>query len=451
MYNKKNAIIAYFINIFYFDARSVQKMYMNLHLKKECDLYLLMFPFKSSLLMKNQLVKHLIFLLIFTTVALSCIDEYTIPKTTAIKYEAELVIEGRILAGEESVFNLTYTTPLNNEEKTPEILNAQIYVIGQNGYRSEVAEFDLENNCYTIDTRSLENNTHYAVEVTVDGDTFQSDFQSLLKSPEIDEVIWQENESSVSIYVTTLAEKTDSRHFMWSFEEDWEFHAEVDMRGNKYIKPVYNKRHYPDLTEDHNPYLYCWMHNTSRNIHLYSSANLYENQAKNIKLHEISIEDIRISYIYSILVKQWSLSDEAYNYYATLKRYTEEPEGLFTPILSDYQGNIRCISNPSKRVHGYVLASNVTTKRIFIYEEDFKHMRSLYSDSRCSIKNWEGDFMSMGAIISSYPWASPWVVMAKDGKPEDLDALLYNWFCVDCRHTKGATKKRPDFWPNNHE
>lgn len=395
--------------------------------------------------MKNQFVKHLIFLLSFTPVVLSCIDEYTIPKTIATEHEAELVIEGRILAGEESVFNLTYTTPLNNEEEAPDILNAQVYVIGQNGYRSEVAEFDIEDDCYVIDTQSLENNTLYAVEVIVDGDTYQSDFQSLLHSPDIDEVTWQENESSVSIYVTTLAEKTDSRHFMWSFEEDWEFHAEIDMRGNNEIKAIYKKEHYPDLTETYNPYLYCWMHDVSRNILLYSTTNLSENLVQNAKLHEIGIEDIRISYIYSILVKQWSLTDEAYNYYATLKRYTEEPEGLFTPILSDYQGNIRCISNPDKRVHGYVLASNVTTKRIFIYEEDFKHMRSLYWDRYCT---WMGEDMRPWGNGPVESWFSPWVIIKN---LQTSDETLYLWNCVNCRHTQGATKKRPDFWPNNHE
>ena len=327
--------------------------------------------------MKNRFVKHLILLFCLTTIALSCVDEYTIPEETAIEYETEIVIEGRILAGEESVIHLSYTTPINSEEETTDILNAQVYVIGQNGYRSEAAEFDIEDDCYVIDTRTLENNTLYAVEVTMDGDTYQSDFQPLLTSPEIDEVTWRENESSVSIYVTTLAEQTDSRHFMWSFEEDWEIHAEVDMRGNYDLIPIYKKEHYPDLTKTRNPYLYCWMHDVSRHILLHSSANLSENQVKNVKLHEIGIEDIRISYIYSILVKQWSLSDDAYRYFSTMKQYTEIDDGLFAPILSDFQGNIRCISNPDKRAHGYVLASNVTTKRIFIYEEDFKHMRSL--------------------------------------------------------------------------
>ncbi len=393
--------------------------------------------------MKNRFVKHLVLLFCFIMVA--CVDEYTIPEETAIEYETEIVIEGRILAGEESVIHLSYTTPINSEEETTDILNAQVYVIGQNGYRSEAAEFDIEDDCYVIDTKTLENNTLYAVEVTIDNDTYQSNFQPLLISPEIDEVTWKENESSISIYVTTLAEQTDPRHFMWSFEEDWEIHAEVDMRGNHQIKPVYKKEHYPGLTETHNPYLYCWMHDVSRHINLHSSSNLSENLVKNVKLHEISIEDIRISYIYSILVKQWSLSDEAYHYFSTMKQYTEEDESLFAPILSDFQGNIRCISNPDKRAHGYVLASNVTTKRLFIYEENFKHMRSLYSEPFCTSKGSDQKPWGLGPIEE---WLSPWLIMRNQW---DGDETLYQWSCVDCRHTVGATKKRPDFWPNDHE
>jgi hypothetical protein len=30
-------------------------------------------------------------------------------------------------------------------------------------------------------------------------------------------------------------------------------------------------------------------------------------------------------------------------------------------------------------------------------------------------------------------------------------AVFYPATCMDCRQTYGATKKRPDFWPNNHE
>lgn len=33
----------------------------------------------------------------------------------------------------------------------------------------------------------------------------------------------------------------------------------------------------------------------------------------------------------------------------------------------------------------------------------------------------------------------------------DLNSTMYSSNCVDCRTVYGATKKRPDFWPNNHE
>jgi hypothetical protein len=108
--------------------------------------------------MKNRFVNHLILWFCLATATISCVDEYTIPKVTAIEYEAEIVIEGRILAGGESIFHLSYTTPLNSEEEISDILNAQVYVIGQNGYRSEAAEFDIEEDEEDeFDIRTLKN------------------------------------------------------------------------------------------------------------------------------------------------------------------------------------------------------------------------------------------------------------------------------------------------------
>ena len=42
------------------------------------------------------------------------------------------------------------------------------------------------------------------------------------------------------------------------------------------------------------------------------------------------------------------------------------------------------------------------------------------------------------------------VVLSKLGNI-DNNSILYSNTCVDCTQTEGATKKRPDFWPNNHE
>ena len=137
---------------------------------------------------------------------------------------------------------------------------------------------------------------------------------------------------------------------MWSYEEDWEFRAEIDFVHTTGYVPIYNEKFYQLEDPNINPYYFCWMSSVSRNVNLYSTSVLMENKVKDVKLLDIPIDDIRITHIYSILVKQWS----------------------------DNIDKFGCIA------------------------------------------------------------------LSKSGKI-DMDAILYSRECVDCRKTKGATKKRPDF------
>lgn len=49
------------------------------------------------------------------------------------------------------------------------------------------------------------------------------------------------------------------------------------------------------------------------------------------------------------------------------------------------------------------------------------------------VKQWSDNIDKFGCIA-----------LSKSGKI-DMDAILYSRECVDCRKTKGVTKKRPDF------
>lgn len=393
-------------------------------------------------------MKRLLYPLMICLVFAACVEEYKIPESRTTAYDAELVIQGRILAGDKSIIYITQTQPLNSKEEPESVLNAQVTIIGQNGYESELAEFDIEQNCYTIDTQELPSNTLYAVQVKIEGEIYQSEFQSIQYTPEIDEVSYKEKTDGISIHITTYGDEKASRFYMWTYEEDWEFHADINMQALSGI-PLYSDKFYQFENRYDNPYYYCWIHNSSKNIHLYSTLELQENTAKNVELLQIPIDDIRISYIYSILVKQWGLSENAYNYYRTIELYSEESAGLFTPIPTDVLGNVSCISNPEKRVRGYVLASQTTTKRIFIYESNFKELTSEYST--CTIQyppvpptpgwtnSWDYQMRTYGAVIYT-----------KYGKI-NMDAVKYSKDCVDCRTVEGATKKRPDFWPTDHK
>ena len=376
----------------------------------------------------------------------SCIEEYKMPTYAANDFEPELVIQGYILSNDESLVYLSMTEPVYNESDPIPITNAKVNIIGQNGYESKTAEYQEERDCYVIDTEELSQETLYALKVELDGKIYQSDFLHIIDTPEIDEVTYKEHENGISIHVSTYAKSEDSNFYMWSFEEDWEFHSEYDLRWLGGI-PIYNHEKYPLEDIYKNPYYYCWGHKHSSEINIYRTDNLKENSVKDVKIQEIPIDDIRISYIYSILVKQHSLTPEAYNYYKTLELYTENTGGLFPPMPSDLRGNVSCISNPDIKIRGYVHACNVTTKRIFIKASEFKEIVPEYQNcvidvANASFSGWQLTWLNL--INKGYVASTPNGALDKNSK-------LYSPECVDCRSIEGATKKRPDFWPNNHE
>ena len=96
-----------------------------------------------------------------------------------------------------------------------------------------------------------------------------------------------------------------------------------------------------------------------------------------------------------------------------------------------------------------MLASTVKEKRLFIYQSDLKDMGPFYENCYVEYppnplydtwkKGWEFRVTNGGYVA----------VSEKGGIHPG--AVLYSPECFDCRKTKGATKQRPDFWPNNHE
>jgi hypothetical protein len=74
---------------------------------------------------------------------------------------------------------------------------------------------------------------------------------------------------------------------------------------------------------------------------------------------------------YSILVSKYTITQAAYNYWYSLKQTTEELGGLFSPQpSSQVPGNIHNVANPNEPVLGYITASTLVQKRIFINHYD---------------------------------------------------------------------------------
>jgi hypothetical protein len=73
-----------------------------------------------------------------------------------------------------------------------------------------------------------------------------------------------------------------------------------------------------------------------------------------------------LSVKYSILVNQYSLNEDEFNYWENLQDITDNAGGLYDVAPMVIQSNIYNIDDPGETVLGYFSASAVSWKRIFI-------------------------------------------------------------------------------------
>jgi hypothetical protein len=349
-----------------------------------------------------------------------------------------LVVEGDIIENTDVIFYLSRNFRMDSLNVPNESLDspAKLYFIDSKGNKSQPAEY-LGDGAYQVSVGALDVNTEYGVEIEYEGDTYQSILSKPLFTPEIDSVSWlqPEDEDPVSICISTHNDMEGEDFFLWTYKEDWE----ITVRYPTDIFYYPDKHSYggyvgPPIDNDY-PYQYCWKKNTGKTYLLGSMDALIQKRIVNKKLYQIEPIDDRLEELYSVIVTQKTISRSAFEYYQSFKEINEEMGGLFTPQPTEIIGNIACVTNPKKKVIGYVeTIKNVTQKRLFVYRY---HLVLPYIYPYCEVVE------SVGVAADFY--------YSLGYRPTEQMKILF-WAlakCTDCR-AKGGVKDRPDFWPNGH-
>jgi hypothetical protein len=114
----------------------------------------------------------------------------------------------------------------------------------------------------------------------------------------------------------------------------------------------------------------CYKTIGSNSIILSSANNLSENEVENVQVRFIARDNPILKSRYSILVKQFVHSQQAYSYYETLSRISDL-ESVFSQLQPGFvEGNIQAIENANKNVIGIFEVASVSNKRIFFNFRD---------------------------------------------------------------------------------
>lgn len=318
----------------------------------------------------------------------SCIDEIPIEQES---FESLLVVEATI----------------TNENKIQEVLVSRTFKFGDSIPSQEsgasVKVIDDMMNTYSFSEVSsgkyqsqvafaAEPNRNYTLFIeTSDGRSYSSSEAKLTTETNIDDLYVERdfNENGVegvSIYVDSYDPTNSSKFYRHEFEETYKiivpFYSPLEMISNEVEFPIFPEDQ-PEwetiqdlidfvVTTQFRPEQERICYNTikSNSILLASTVGLLEDKLEKHRVHFIGRDNTNISYRYSILVKQYVQSLEAYSYYETLKT-----QSLSESVFSETQpgfliGNLFSQNNANERVIGFFEVVSADEKRVFFNYSD---------------------------------------------------------------------------------
>lgn len=370
--------------------------------------------------------KNVVILLVTT----GCLERYDPPVSN--DKVSFLVVDGFInISSQTASVKLTTAIGLSETESIPYVAQANVSVEDENGNAIPLSEKGKGN--YEITSAAFTINKKYRLHIQLsDGRKYQSDYVQPLAAPPIDNITWKGNNTGTTIYVNTHDDTNATRYYKWKYTETWSYtslyYSYYKVEGGQAIY----------RTPEENIY-YCWGNEPSTAVLVNSTTQLDKDVVRDFPLTIVPKGSRKLSKIYSILVEQSAIDENAYEYWTKLQKTTESLGGLFDPLPSQVIGNIHRDNNASETVLGYFSASSVQQKRIFINFYDLPGNLLVFNYGVNCLK----DGLKADKVNELPPNQ---LIIESYGLQVIEGYVTATAACVDCR-TFGGTTTKPDFWP----
>ena len=375
--------------------------------------------------------------LLFTAPLLLCCKEKYQPDIKGGNTEY-LVVDGFLNNSNDSTFiRLSLTRKVDSNLLNSGVRNAQLTIEDNAGNTNYYFTELNDNGTYTLPGLNLNSNNTYRLRIkTAAGKEYLSDEIIVQKTPPIDSINWEKTSKGVTIYANAHDALNNTKYYRWEYTDTWQYHAD-------FLSRLKYDSAYPgwgQLTgRPDNEFIYtCWQTQRSFGLLLASSAKLAEDIIYEFPIRFIPPSSIELSVKYSIMVREYALTKEAYQYLVNLKKNTEQTGSIFDAQPSELIGNIHAVNNSSEPVLGFVTACNGESQRIFITNEQVAPWTWGPSCPKFLVPK-NADSIELYFNHLGYTPLEPYnssVMSPVWGALPD---------CADCRLNGGVLQK-PDFW-----
>jgi hypothetical protein len=238
----------------------------------------------------------------------------------------------------------------------------------------------------------------------------------------------------VQFFVNTDCSGEYAKYFLWELEETWEYHSYYEITCYYEIEyeidEWFSQLIFTLLDQPSYDYFFCWESGSIPTVYTYSTKLLTSGKIINYPLHFVSNQSDRLSFKYSLLVKQFSLSEQAFQFWHILDEQSKQRGELYEKQPAQLCGNIHPQDAGGEPALGLFYATSIKEKRLFISPS----IETLGPD--CEPYHAGRGLMQWLAGFCSSHWR---IYLLGAG----IDCA--NQGCFDCR-LRGGTTERPDFW-----
>lgn len=382
---------------------------------------------------------------LLTVMLTSCVESFDLPVRGAdVRF---LVVDGFLNTAKGDVMVNVQRASGISEDNLPAEINAAVML--EDSGNNSVALLEQDPGTYKVEGLTLDATKQYRLYIrTSEGKEYRSDFINFKPTPAIKEVSWKALSDGTQIMVDTEDATNETRYYRWTFEETWEYRARYASYCSLAVTPdslvIWPRT--PEQMID-----ICYRTQPSALIHTTTTAGLSKDRVNDFELMFLPKGTEKLGYGYSILVKQYAITKETYEYLERLKKTSQDLDGLYAPQPSQVKGNMFNITDPSEVVLGYFTAGEATEKRIFIKPQELpSHLRFIAPDASmiCAI-----DSLLPTEDLTLYDRLKQFATSKNHLLVEALqqEFIIYGATystkeCVDCR-IKGGVTAKPVYWP----
>lgn len=378
--------------------------------------------------MRNPLIILVLLSAIATVSSYHCKKPYVVPES--LNNRNYLVVDGFINAGDETQLRLSRTRNVGTNKSFPAETGARVQLQGRDG----TLYFFNEDSVGRYSAFTVLNPTQqYQLSIlTAGNEAYVSDWIDIKNTPPIDSITWAVNKDGLAINVNTHDPTGASRYYRWSYDETWEYHSEYFSKL-KYENGAVVSRTLADLI------FTCYRTRPSTSLVYGTSAGLSQDVISQKQVALIPQGDQRPAILYSMLLHQYTLTQDAYNFWETLAKLTQNNGSLFDALPAQLKTNIHKVGDSTVPVIGYLSGSTTATTRVFIPSSSLDHWRydRFFCDTvRVDVGQEQNTFGRNVYIPIEERYVMQTLVGWQAAPPE----------CVDCR-LEGGSLTKPSFWP----